>query len=294
MTSDYEISRLKTPLTFKDYKAYDLNDDLANCVDLIDSVEFFLEPDDNVLSDSEVLQHAPKSKAASKIRLENGFGNIHDILNLNPSIPWILGLYYVLLIYLFMPYLYYINKPFMFIFVILLVIPLYYLAYKFNLNRYIEKYLKSSNKPKVEESKGDNNELLNQIDNKTLKEYKKQFKQLTKVYDDKEKFVKKVIEKKFASSQLTCTKFMVSVDKCHELFYKELDNAYTIIELNKSNLKVREELENEIEILNLIMKQIDDLSDELIITLGSDESNEEIEELLSDMGNLIKSIKDYD
>lgn len=86
---------------------------------------------------------------------------------------------------------------------------------------------------------------------------------------------------------------MGSVDNCHKVFYNELDNAYSIIELNKDTLRVKESLDNKIKSLKLIIKQIDDLSDELIITFGSDESNDEIESLLEDIENLIESIKEY-
>lgn len=299
MSDDYEISRLKTPLSFDDYKAYDSKGDRVNCVDLINQINFYIEPDGD-LTDSEILQYAPKSKAASKIRLDHGFGDLHDILNLNPSIPWILGLYYVLLIYIIIPYVCKGNRLYMFIALILSVIPLFYLYYKFNLNKYISKYLKaienedgsedeSKSKDSVEFSS--NNE--SKITNKALREYKNEFKDLKKSYEDKEKILKKIIKKRFEPPQLTYDRFMGSVDNCHKVFYNELGNAYSIIELNKDTSRVKESLDNKIKSLKLIIKQIDDLSDELIITFGSDESNDEIESLLEDIENLIDSIKEY-
>lgn len=301
MADDYEISRLKTPLSFDDYKSYDSKGDMANCVDLINQINFYIEPEGD-LTDSEILQYAPKSKAASKIRLDHGFGELHDILNINPSIPWIIGLYYVLLIYIAIPFVCNGLRLYMFIFLILSVIPLFYLSYHFNLNRYISKYLKSTENDfdnddveseEISSVKEDTSLNDEKIDNKTLKKYKKEFKDLKKSYDDKEKIVKKVIKKRFKPPQLTYDKFINSVDNCHKLFYNELNNAYSIIELKKDNLKVKQELDNKITVLNLIIKQIDDLSDELIITFGVNESNEELEGLLKDIEDLIDSVKKY-
>ena len=86
---------------------------------------------------------------------------------------------------------------------------------------------------------------------------------------------------------------MYAVDNCHETFYNEVENAYAIIELDKDTVRVKEVLEHKIDSLKLISNQIDNLSDELIITLGSEESDDEVEELLNEMKEIIDSVKDY-
>ena len=65
-----EIKRLTTPLTFKNSHAYDNDGNMVNCVETINDVRYILEPKEGILSDDEILKYAPKSKAASKVRLE--------------------------------------------------------------------------------------------------------------------------------------------------------------------------------------------------------------------------------
>lgn len=291
----YEITRLDSPLVFMDYKAYDYNGDRVECVDLINKVKFVNEPKEK-LSPSNILKHAPNSKAASRIRLKQGFGELSDIVNINPLIPSIIFLYYVTLIYLFLSIAIFMNKIIMLIFLVLFVIPLGYLGYTFNLNRYMSDMdMEYSEESEIdeEESADDIEEAKVNLDSKTFKEYKKQIKKLKKDYAYKEEIVKKVIKKRFKPPQLTYDKFMYAVDNCHETFYNEVENAYAIIELDKDTVRVKEALEHKIDSLKLISNQIDNLSDELIITLGSEESDDEVEELLNEMKEIIDSVKDY-
>lgn len=66
----HEIKRLTTPLTFKNSKAYDDEGNIINCVETLYDVRYILEPRKGILSDDEILKYAPKSKAASEIRLK--------------------------------------------------------------------------------------------------------------------------------------------------------------------------------------------------------------------------------
>jgi len=93
-----EIRRLTAPLTIKDFKAYDHQGNLLKCSETLTDVRFILEPKENILNDDEIMQYAPESKSASKIRLKRGYGGIKDVLSVHESLPWILGLYYVILI----------------------------------------------------------------------------------------------------------------------------------------------------------------------------------------------------
>ena len=90
ITKAQEIKRLTTPLKFRDSKAYDCEGNLIKCVETISDVRFIIEPRSGILTDDEILQYAPDSKAASKIRLDRGIGNIQDALLVHESLPWYL------------------------------------------------------------------------------------------------------------------------------------------------------------------------------------------------------------
>jgi len=58
--------------------------------------------------------------------------------------------------------------------------------------------------------------------------------------------------------------------------------------------RVREEINNKIEAMKTIINQIEDLTNELVINISSDdEASEEVKNLLEDMENLTDSVKEY-
>ena len=123
-------------MTIKDFKAYDSEGNLLKCSETLSDVRFIVEPQQNILNDNEILQYAPQSKSASKIRLKRGFGNIQDILLVHESLPWILGLFYVVLICIAIPVTFSKNIVGMYIILVLVIFPLLYLYYIFNHKRY--------------------------------------------------------------------------------------------------------------------------------------------------------------
>ena len=64
-----EIKRLTTPLTFDKLNAYDSEGNIITCIETINEVGYVIEPKEGILSDDEILKYAPKSKAASRVRL---------------------------------------------------------------------------------------------------------------------------------------------------------------------------------------------------------------------------------
>ena len=148
-----EIKRLTTPLTFKDFKAYDSNGKLLKCSETLSDVRFIVEPKENLLNDNEILQFAPESKSASKIRLNRGIGDFQDVLLIHESLPWILGLFYVILICIAMPITFSKNIVGMYFVLVLFILPLLYLYYIFNLKKYAinnRKEISQEKKTKVE------------------------------------------------------------------------------------------------------------------------------------------------
>lgn len=291
-----EIKRLTTPLTIKDFKAYDSEGNLLKCSETLSDVRFIVEPKQNILNDNEILQYAPQSKSASQIRLKRGFGNIQDILLVHESLPWILGLFYVVLICIAVPVTFSKNIVGMYLILVLVILPLLYLYYIFNHKRYekdtVKKQVRESKKadtpvstPVVEKSSG--------LD--SFKRYEKEISNLKVLFNVKEKVVRELIEKRFEPPQITYDKFMSSIDNCHKLFYAQSDAASNIIDLAVEDTpRVQDEIEGKIDAMKKIIDQIEDLTNELVINISSSgESTDEVKNLLDDMENLIESVKDY-
>ena len=121
-------------------------------------------------------------------------------------------------------------------------------------------------------------------------------KNLKVEYDAKEKVVVNLIEKSFAPPQITYDKFMDSVKKCSKVFNNQVDSALNIVKLTSSETpRIDTELENKITNMKAIISQIDDLTNELIINLSSNEkTNTDVEILFEDMKHLIDSVKKYE
>ena len=132
----HEIKRLTTPIAFKNSKAYDSDGNRVNCVETLSEIKYIIEPKEGLLTDDEVLQYAPESRYASRIKLKRGMGSISDVFFVNNSLPWILGLYYLILICVLVPFVYWGNKIVMFIILVLSILPLVYLYKSTNPNNY--------------------------------------------------------------------------------------------------------------------------------------------------------------
>lgn len=292
----HEIKRLTTPLTFKNSKAYDGEGNIINCIETINDVRYILEPKKGILSDDEILQYAPKSKAASQIRLKRGIGNSSDVLLTHQSLPWISGLYYVTLLCISFPVIFGANKYAMLLILILFIIPLIYMYRVFNLNTYNNKEIKKQLKPTTEktEVKVPQPEIQNS-GVESLKKYEKEINNLKILFEVKEEVVRELIEKRFSPPQITYDKFIAIVDSAHKLFYKQADSATNIINLAAEDTpRVQDEIESKISAMHTIIDQIEKLTNELVINISNeDNSNDDVKNLLDDMENLIDSVKEY-
>ena len=123
----HEIKRLTTPITFKNSKAYDSDGVRVKCIESLSDIRYIIEPKPGILTDDEVLQYAPDSSYASKIKLQRGLGDASDFLLANNSIIGLLGVYYIALICILVPFAFWGNKTVMFLILILFVVPLLYL-----------------------------------------------------------------------------------------------------------------------------------------------------------------------
>ena len=292
----HEIKRLTTPLTIKNSKAYDDNGELLNCVETLSDVRFIIEPKEGILTENEVLQYAPESKTAAKIRLKRGAGSNLDALLINESAPWILAFYYVVLLSISVVVAFSTNKILMWIILILLILPLIYLYRIFNLKRYAKtntkkqvKKTQTTQNKKVEEPRSEESGL------KSLKGYEKEIDNLKIIFDVKEQVVRDLIKKRFEPPQITYDRFINMIDNSNKLFYQQVDSASSIIRLAVDDTpRVKGEIQEKIGNMKRIIDQIEALTNELVINISSDdESKEEVNNLLEDMEKLIGSVKEY-
>ena len=130
----------------------------------------------------------------------------------------------------------------------------------------------------------------------SLQRYGDEVKSLKVEYDAKEKVVINLIEKSFAPPQITYDKFMDSVNNCSKVFNNQVDSALSIIQLTKRETpRIDTELEQKITNMKTIISHVDDLTNELIISLSSNKKgNSDVENLFDDMKDLIDSVKKYD
>lgn len=125
-------------------------------------------------------------------------------------------------------------------------------------------------------------------------QYKNEINQLDNEFKTKEKHVSELIEKRFTPPQLTYTKFMGVVDKSKELFNHQYDSALTMINLaSEYSPKIEDEIKSKINILNTIIDKLDDLANELVLTMESS-NDDEVNELFDNINDLIHSVKDYE
>lgn len=297
-TKAQEIKRLTTPLTFKNSKAYDCEGSAIKCVETLSDVRYIIEPREGILTDDEIMQYAPDSKAASRIRLKRGFGNMEDVLLVHESIPWIFGLYYVILVSITIPMLHAKSTLMLVVLLILFILPLIYSYYIYNLKSYEVKTRRFQPLPKRGTAKvSRQNEIPTETVNgnvSSLKKYEEEIDNLKVLFDVKEKVVRDLIEKRFEPPQITYDRFISMVDKSHKMFYNQVDASKNIINLaSDDSPRIQNELGGKISNMKTIISQIEDLTNELVINISSDQSDEEVKILLDDMENLIGSVKEY-
>lgn len=124
-------------------------------------------------------------------------------------------------------------------------------------------------------------------------DYLKKLKELKNVYQKKDASTRKLIEKRFEPPQLTYTRFISTVDKSGEMFAHQHDSAMSIISLaSEESPRITRELDSKIDIMESLIDRLDDLANEIVVSMESSDS-EDVSNLIDDMENLIKSVRDY-
>ena len=290
-----EITRLITPIQFDGKHPFDGQDSTIDCVETFSTIEFIKEPNRSILSDSEIFKYAPYSKAASEIRLKNGVGDYSDIFKVNESVFPKIGAYYVVLVCAAIAIG--ANKFLEYIYLVLTIVPLIYLFYIFSFGHYkksakkVEKVKEET--PEVETPEPKVNTEFNGID--SLKKYYVDVNILKDQYDVKEEVVKELIAQRFEPPQMTYTKFIGAIDECHEFFYDQYNAAVNIVQLAaEDSPRIRNELDEKIKILQKLIDQIEDLTNEFVIAISSDKTEEDVNILKENMDDLIKTVKNYE
>ena len=122
-----------------------------------------------------------------------------------------------------------------------------------------------------------------------------QINKLKDEYSVKEKNARKLIAEKFTPPQISYDKFIGVVNNSTKLFNTQVASAETMMDLaDEESVSIRHELDSKIDVLDKIIDRMDNLINELVISMSKDSDDGEVHDLLDDMERLIDSVKKYD
>ena len=128
-----------------------------------------------------------------------------------------------------------------------------------------------------------------------FEEYRTQINKLKDEYSVKEKNARKLIAEKFTPPQISYDKFIGVVNNSTKLFNTQVASAETMMDLaDEESVSIRHELDSKIDVLDKIIDRMDNLINELVISMSKDSDDGEVHDLLDDMERLIDSVKKYD
>lgn len=250
------------------------------------------EPRIGILTDDEILDYARNSIAASEIRLKRGFGTLSDKIKIYKRILIVMWIFIPFFVLLELAMLVSSNFLYSTIFAFLLGFVLWCTIYLLFLKDYSEEiYIPKEEEKKKVKPKAPKKTKPNLTS--SHKSYEKKVYDLEELYKLKEGMAIDLIEKRFDSTSLTYDRFISVLNLCKTAFYNEVNITLAMTELSdKNNEQVTEELEEGMTTLKMIIGKLDELTNELVVDLGS-ENDSEVEYLLDEMENLIESVKDY-
>ena len=126
-------------------------------------------------------------------------------------------------------------------------------------------------------------------------QYEAEVEKIAQEYNVKQSRARELLEKLFDPSHMSYQKFTDAINRSNSLFDNQLAVARKMIELDDGNNEVvRRELEIKIKTLNTFIDKMEDLINELVIQLSSNKDDDaDINNLFSELDNLIDSVKDY-
>lgn len=123
--------------------------------------------------------------------------------------------------------------------------------------------------------------------------YESKVKEIEKDYNSKQARATELVEKLFDPTHMSYSKFTNAIKKSNQLFANQLKITQKMMEMDNSAV-INREIENKIRTLETFVDKMEDLINELVIQLSSNEKdNDDINNLFKDMDDLIDSVKDY-
>lgn len=127
-----------------------------------------------------------------------------------------------------------------------------------------------------------------------FRHYNTEINNLKDTFNQKEGNIRDLINQRFNNEELSYDRFMSVINSCHKIFYHHADSASSIIGLaSEYSERLDEAVKEKISILESINDEMNNLIEELILHDGDDGSEAELDELFSNMDDLINSVKDY-
>ncbi|WP_407375042.1 DUF2116 family Zn-ribbon domain-containing protein [Methanobrevibacter sp.] len=130
---------------------------------------------------------------------------------------------------------------------------------------------------------------------KVPSKYISKIDELEQTYNIKQSKAKELVENQFDPDHMAYERFMKSINKSNNLFSIQVDIARKMADMDiGKNPFVERELGEKLNVLQTFIDKMEDLTNELVIHLSSNKKdNEDINNLFSDMDDLIDSVKDY-
>ncbi|MBQ8016649.1 MAG: zinc ribbon domain-containing protein [Methanobrevibacter sp.] len=117
---------------------------------------------------------------------------------------------------------------------------------------------------------------------------------IAQMYNIKQSRAIELVEKLFDPTHMSYQKFTQTIKKSNGLFDNQLAVTRKMIELDDGNNEIIErELKSKIITLNIFVDKMEELINELVIQLSSNNEDDDINSLFKDMDDLIDSVKDY-
>lgn len=291
-SKDQEILRLTSPVKIVDSKAFDVEDNPLTCIETLSELKYIIEPKKGILNEDEIVKYAPDSIAAAKIRIKNDAATMDDYYLAYATVPWKLASYYVILLMIMVPLISILSNWIILLFMILLLVPLYN----------VKRLLDIKTRIKLNKTDGINQEYYSNKTNHSKADKAPFIKYEKKIIELKEEFTNKrikaeiLIEKRFAPPQLTYDKFMSTVENAERAFMSEYDTAIDLVRYSDEySQDMEEQIRARIKTLKILIKQLDNLTTELLDNLSKDDnSDDEIKRIIEEMDRLIDSVSQYE
>lgn len=291
-SKDQEILRLTSPVKIVDSKAFDVEDNPLTCIETLSELKYIIEPKKGILNENEIVKYAPDSIAAAKIRIKNDAATMDDYHLAYATVPWKLASYYVILLMIMVPLISILSNWIILLFMVLLLVPLYN----------VKRLLDIKTRIKLNKTDGINQEYYSNKTNHSKADKSPFIKYEKKIIELKEEFTNKrikaeiLIEKRFAPPQLTYDKFMSTVENAERAFMSEYDTAIDLVRYSDEySQDMEEQIRARIKTLKILIKQLDNLTTELLDNLSKDNnSDDEIKRIIEEMDRLIDSVSQYE